>query len=85
MEKLEKKIDMEYDVYLKINKEDVHLITYLLEAEDHVMSVRNRVENGYIKIIVPGGLVDEALTLINSLKEQVELEVVKIEPHNGIV
>jgi hypothetical protein len=75
----------EYDIYVKIDQEKIHIVTYLLESQAHLMSVRNRQENGLLKIIVPGPLKDEAIKLINSMTEQVKLEVVKVEPHNGVV
>ncbi|MCP5455582.1 MAG: DUF4911 domain-containing protein [Thermotogae bacterium] len=75
----------EYDIYIDMKQEEIHMITYLLEAEDNIMSIRKRFEDGLLKIIVPEGTKDDALILINSLKEYVELEVVKVEPHNGTV
>ena len=77
---------LEYDIYVDIDKNDIHLITYLLEGEAHLMSVRNRQEDGYLKIIVPKDSLDDALKLINSVKnEAIKMEVVKVEPHNGTV
>jgi hypothetical protein len=77
---------LEYDIYVDIDKNDIHLITYLLEGEAHLMSVRNRQEGGFLKIITPKDSLDDALKLINSVKEQaIKMEVVKVEPHNGIV
>lgn len=80
------KLHPEYDIYIDIAKEDIHLLIYLVEAEAHIMNVRKKQENGYFKIIVPAGLVDEALTLLNSLKNSdIKVEVISIEPHNGII
>ncbi|APT75393.1 hypothetical protein XO10_02310 [Marinitoga sp. 1135] len=76
---------LEYDVYVKVKKEDIHLVTYLLESVDNLMNVRNVVENNMMKIICPKDTLDESLKLINSLKEMTDLEVVKIEPNNGEV
>ncbi|MBM7558317.1 DUF4911 domain-containing protein [Marinitoga litoralis] len=76
---------LEYDIYLKVKKEDIHLVTYLLESVDNVMNVRNVVEDNMMKIICPKDTLDEALKLINSLKEMTDLEVAKIEPNNGEV
>ena len=76
----------EYDVYVDVEKKDIHLITYLLEGADHIMNVRNRQENGYLKIIIPVDFLDEAVTLIKSLNTQgIKTEVKGIEPHNGTV
>lgn len=77
---------LEYDIYVDIDKNDIHLITYLLEGEAHLMNVRNRQEDGLLKIISPKDSLDDALKLINSVKEQaIKMEVVKVEPHNGII
>lgn len=77
---------LEYDIFIDVDKNDIHLITYLLEGEAHLMSVRNRQEDGFLKIIAPKDSLDDALKLINSVKnEEVKMEVVKVEPHNGIV
>ncbi|SHE94750.1 protein of unknown function [Marinitoga hydrogenitolerans DSM 16785] len=76
---------LEYDVYLRVKKEDIHLVTYLLESVDNLMNVRNVVEGNLMKIICPKDTLDESLTLINSLKEMTDLEVVRVEPNNGKV
>ena len=76
----------EYDIFIDVDKNDIHLITYLLEAEPHMMNIRNRQENGYLKIIGPSYFLNDSLTLIDSLKTQAfHMEVVKVEPHNGVV
>lgn len=76
----------EYDIYVNVAKEDIHLLIYLIEAEAHIMNVRKKQKNGYFKIIVPAGLLEEALTLLNSLKESdIKLEVVSVEPHDGVI
>ncbi len=77
---------LEYDIFIDLDTNDIHLITYLLEGEAHLMSVRNRQEDGYLKIIAPKDSLDDALKLINSVKDEaIKMEVVKVEPHNGIV
>ncbi len=76
----------EYDLYVDVNKEDIHLITYLLEGADHLMSVRKIQDNGLLKIIVPEYFLDEVVLLVKSLNSQnIRTEVISIEPHNGIV
>ncbi|AEX84890.1 hypothetical protein Marpi_0447 [Marinitoga piezophila KA3] len=85
MRKMNNSDVLEYDVYVKVKKEDIHLVTYLLESVDNLMNVRNVVENNMMKIICPKDTLDESLKLINSLKEMTDLEVVKIEPNNGEV
>lgn len=76
---------LEYDVYVKVRRKDIHLITYLLESVDNLMNVRNVIENNLMKIICPKDTLDDSLKLINSLKEVTDLEVVKVEPNNGEV
>jgi hypothetical protein len=76
---------LEYDVYVKVKREYIHLVTYLLESVDNLMNVRNVVENNLMKIICPKDTLDDSLKLINSLKEMTDLEVVKVEPNNGEV
>jgi hypothetical protein len=83
---LENKIYPEYDIYIDIAKEDIHLLIYLIEAEAHIMNVRKKQENGYFKIIVPKDYLKESIQLLNSLKKSdMKVEVVSIEPHNGII
>ncbi|GAB6188687.1 DUF4911 domain-containing protein [Marinitoga arctica] len=76
---------LEYDIYLKVKKEDIHLVTYLLESVDNLMNVRNVVENNLMKIICPKDTLKESLMLINSLKDLTDLEVVRVEPNDGKV
>ncbi|WGS65014.1 DUF4911 domain-containing protein [Marinitoga aeolica] len=76
---------LEYDVYVKVRRKDIHLVTYLLESVDNLMNVRNVIENNLMKIICPKDTLDESLKLINSLKEMTDLEVVRVEPNNGEV
>ncbi len=45
----------EFDIFIDIAEEDIHLLIYLIEAEAHIMNVRKRQKNGYFKIIVPAG------------------------------
>ncbi|WP_129409502.1 DUF4911 domain-containing protein [Marinitoga lauensis] len=76
---------LEYDVYVKVKREDIHLVTYLLESVDNLMNVRNVIENNLMKIICPKDTLNESLKLINSLKEMTDLEVVRVEPNDGKV
>lgn len=76
---------LEYDIYVKVKKEDIHLVTYLLESVDNLMNVRNVIENNLMKIICPKDTLDESLKLINSLKDLTNLEVIRIEPNDGKV
>ncbi|CEP78506.1 MAG: DUF4911 domain-containing protein [Defluviitoga tunisiensis] len=76
----------EFDIFIDIAEEDIHLLIYLIEAEAHIMNVRKRQKNGYFKIIVPAGFLDESLILLNSLKKSdIKLEVISVEPHDGII
>jgi hypothetical protein len=76
----------EFDIFIEIAQEDIHLLIYLVEAEAHLMNVRKKQKNGYFKVIVPAGFLDESLILLNSLKNSdIKLEVISIEPHDGII
>lgn len=73
---------MELDVLLKIEKEKVHLLSYILEAEDNLLNIR-KYEGGILRVIVPEKLLDDALKLINSLKSEIGFEIVEIRKNSG--
>ncbi|HOB16755.1 MAG TPA: DUF4911 domain-containing protein [Defluviitoga sp.] len=76
----------EFDIFIDIAEEDIHLLIYMVEAEAHIMNVRKKQKNGYFKIIVPAGFLEEALVLLNSLENSdIKLEVVGVEPHDGLI
>lgn len=76
----------EFDIFIDIAEEDIHLLIYMVEAEAHIMNVRKKQKKGYFKIIVPAGFLEEALVLLNSLENSdIKLEVVSVEPHDGFI
>ncbi|TYB92401.1 MAG: DUF4911 domain-containing protein [Kosmotoga sp.] len=74
---------LEYDIFLNIKKEDIHVLCYIVEAEDNLMNVRHTTDDGYLKIIVPGDMLEDALNFLESIKNVIELEVVDIRENPG--
>ncbi len=78
--------DREYDIYVQISKEDVHTLNYILEAEDNLINVRHiDPASGLLKIIVVDDALEDVLKLLNSLKDELHLKVVKYEPNRGVL
>ncbi len=76
----------EYDVYVEIPKAEVHMLNYILEAEDNFLNVRHiDPASGLLKIVVIDDQLDDLLKLLNSLKNELRLKVVKYEPNRGIL
>lgn len=73
----------EYDIFVAIEKTEIHNLCYIVEAEDNLMNLRHVEEDGRLKIIVPADLLDEALRLLESAKNCVDLEVVEIRENPG--
>ncbi len=73
---------LEYDILVKINKEDVHILNYLLEAEDNTMNVRS-FEGEFLKVIATKDTVIDAIKLLESARTIVNLEIVQLRPNNG--
>ncbi len=73
---------VEYDVLVKINKEDIHLVNYIIEGEDNVMNIRS-VEGEFLKIITPKDFLVDTIVLLNSLKEFINLEIYEIRQNSG--
>ncbi len=73
---------MEYDILIEVAKEDVHVLNYVLEVEENVMNIR-KYENGILRIIVPEDLKEEALKLLEGVKEIVDLNIVSIKKNEG--
>jgi hypothetical protein len=75
---------LEYDVYVRMPIKEAHLLGYMSEAYDNVMNIRHaEAEDGTLKIIVPADLFDEVMTMLDLLKEEINLEVVKYGPNPG--
>ncbi|AEH51278.1 DUF4911 domain-containing protein [Pseudothermotoga thermarum] len=73
---------MEYDIYVKMAREDVHTLGYIVEAEDNLVNIR-KYENGLLRILTTEGLKDEVLDFLNELKNFIPLEVVDVRVNNG--
>lgn len=73
----------EYDLYLRIAKPDIHVLCYIVEAEDNLMNIRHVTEDGFLKIIVPGDLLKDALGFLESIGNYIDLEVVEIRENPG--
>ncbi|MFO7882206.1 MAG: DUF4911 domain-containing protein [Kosmotogaceae bacterium] len=78
-----KEYALEYDIFLRISKKDIHVLCYIVEAEDNLMNVRHTTDDGHLKIIVPGDMLEEALNFIESIKNVIDLEVVDIHENPG--
>lgn len=75
---------LEYDLYVKMPLEDTHLLGYISEADDHIMNIRHAEnEEHLVKIIVPADLLDTAMEMLELLKTEINLEVVKYGPNPG--
>ncbi|MFN3283933.1 MAG: DUF4911 domain-containing protein [Pseudothermotoga sp.] len=73
---------MEYDVYLRIKREDVHKLGYILEVEDNLVNMR-KYENGLLRILVPADLLRELLDFLGSVKEHINFEIVELRENDG--
>jgi len=75
---------LEYDIYVKMPLKEAHLLGYLSESYDNVMNIRHAgVDDGTVKVIVPADLMDEVMEMLELLKEEINLEVVRYEPNPG--
>lgn len=81
-DKLNVQEPVEYDILVKIKKEDVHILNYLLEAEDNVMNIRS-FEGEYLKVITTKDTVIDAIRLLENVRSLVDLEIVVLKPNNG--
>ncbi len=73
---------MEYDVYLRIKREDVHKLGYILEVEDNLVNMR-KYEDGLLRILVPADLLQELLDFLGSVKEHINFEIVELRENDG--
>jgi hypothetical protein len=81
-DKLNVQEPVEYDILVKIKKEDIHILNYLLEAEDNVMNIRS-FEGEYLKVIATKDTVIDAIRLLENVRSLVDLEIVVLKPNNG--
>ncbi|PZC52593.1 MULTISPECIES: DUF4911 domain-containing protein [unclassified Mesotoga] len=73
----------EYDLFVKIRPEDIHVLCYIAEAEDNLMNIRHVTDEDLLKIIVPADLLDEVKSFLKSIKNRIDLEVVEIRANPG--
>jgi len=83
-EKDREKEILEYDIYVKMPVEETHILGYLAEAEEHIINIRHsELIDGAVKVIVPALLLDEALRMLELVKEELPLEIIRYEPNPG--
>jgi len=75
---------MEYDVYLKMDSNDVHTLSYILEVEDNLLNIR-KYENGVLRILVPADLLDELLNFLQNVKDYVKFELLDVRLNRGTI
>ncbi len=75
---------MEYDVYLKMDSNDVHTLSYILEVEDNLLNMR-KYENGVLRILVPADLLDELLNFLQNVKDYVKFELLNVRLNRGTI
>ncbi|MDD4478632.1 MAG: DUF4911 domain-containing protein, partial [Mesotoga sp.] len=63
--------------------EDIHVLCYIAEAEDNLLNIRHVTDDGFLKIIVPGDLLEEVMNFLESIKKKIDLEVVEIRENPG--
>ncbi len=78
--------EIEYDLYVRISPEQIHMVNYMLEAEDNLLNVRNvDKRSNLLKIVVIDTDLKDMLKLLDYLKDDLHLEVVKYEPSCGVL
>jgi len=75
---------MEYDVYLKMDSNDVHTLSYILEVEDNLLNMR-KYENGVLRMLVPADLLDELLNFLQNVKDYVKFELLDVRLNRGTI
>jgi hypothetical protein len=75
---------MEYDVYLKMDSNDVHTLSYILEVEDNLLNMR-KYENGVLRILVSADLLDELLNFLQNVKDYVKFELLDVRLNRGTI
>ncbi|HRR44548.1 MAG TPA: DUF4911 domain-containing protein, partial [Mesotoga sp.] len=61
----------------------IHVLCYIAEAEDNLLNIRHVTDDGFLKIIVPADLLEEAMNFLESIKKKIDLEVVEIRENPG--
>lgn len=64
--------------------EETHLLGYIAEAEEHIFNIRHcELIDGAVKVIVPAYFLQEALRMLELIKEEIPLEILRYEPNPG--
>jgi len=71
-------------VYLKMDSNDVHTLSYILEVEDNLLNMR-KYENGVLRILVPADLLDELLNFLQNVKDYVKFELLDVRLNRGTI
>jgi len=71
-------------VYLKMDSNDVHTLSYILEVEDNLLNMR-KYENGVLRILVPADLLDELLNFLQNVKYYVKFELLDVRLNRGTI
>ena len=72
----------ELDIFLRIDRQKIHDLSYILEVEDNMANIR-KYENGLLRIIVPEDLFEDLMTLLDGIREVVPFEVERVEVNQG--
>ncbi len=82
MKEVKRAEGVEYDLYLRIDEEKVHDLNYILEVEDNLANIR-KYENGLLRIIVPGDLLEDLKELLDLIRNVVPFEIGRVEVNKG--
>ncbi|MBO8138925.1 MAG: DUF4911 domain-containing protein [Thermosipho sp. (in: Bacteria)] len=75
-------MELEKDILIKIDKEKVHILSYILESEDNLVNVR-KYENGILRLIVPNDLIKKLLIFLEDLENKIGFEILEIKENSG--
>ncbi|ANQ52998.1 hypothetical protein BG95_00340 [Thermosipho sp. 1063] len=73
---------MEIDILLNIDKNDVHYLSYILEAQDNMVNIR-KYEGGILRIITTDYFKKDILKMLDSLKMDIDFDIVEIRKNSG--
>ncbi|MBT1248306.1 MULTISPECIES: DUF4911 domain-containing protein [unclassified Thermosipho (in: thermotogales)] len=73
---------MEIDILLKIDKNDVHYLSYILEAQDNMVNIR-KYEGEILRIITTDYFKEDILKMLDSLKMDIDFDIVEIRKNSG--
>ncbi|ONN28030.1 hypothetical protein XJ44_00335 [Thermosipho affectus] len=73
---------MEIDILLNIDKNDVHYLSYILEAQDNMVNIR-KYEGGILRIVTTDYFKEDILKMLDSLKMDIDFDIVEIRKNSG--